>query len=91
MPVHIHADVYHTPGATEVERRTARCGLVLDADGRGRGRNILWTGSEFSRREDVASWDESGHELRLLYSRACADCLPYTRDPDVVKGLLEQG
>lgn len=86
--IHVHIDRYHMPDATDLELRTARCGLVLPAERTQQGRDRLYTASEISRREDLASWDESGHEMRLWLSRLCPTCCPYARDPELIAELM---
>ena len=90
MPIHLHTERYHAPDATPEGRRTAECGMVLPENWTRVGRDQLRTASDVSRREDVASWDETGHELRLWLSRLCPSCFPYSRDPEFIRTVMSE-
>ena len=57
-----------------------RCGLDVDTDHDYEPALVwrqltLWAGSELSRREDVASWEEDAEAtLSALYRRLCSTC-----------------
>ena len=87
MPIHSTAAAFHDSSvpATDDLLRTAACGYVIPE---GYSPHVIWTPAELSRREDVTSWDDGdGTALRQLYSRLCAACFPWARDPDFIKGL----
>ena len=91
MPIHSTAPEFHDPdNREEIWNRTAKCGYVIEEEAKSIRYYLhqIWTPAELSRREDDASWeDEDGHALKTLYSRLCADCFPWSRDPSFIAEL----